>query len=500
MSNTNYHYSKPNNIFPSYYEPQTNNLNNNLYNNNNKPKDSNNFNQQVEKSPITNNNASSGTNNNKPFTYSTKFNSNITKPENNNPFDFKGSSLLSGGSFSGGSLLFSGSSAGNIGSINMGTIRGVGNYNLNSDIYGNNTNTSSKNNIVSTPSTNTNTNTSSSSTLKTQTPIKLNQNPYSLNNNGTSINNTNPYAFPSNSTNNNLAFNTNLFSRTINQNSSLILSQTPSSNKQRNDNPNYNPKASNVKEYSYREDQNLKSRPYMEDMPKIIDQFENNTSSFFSLYDGHGGSDPVKYCKERMPEIFKNSVMLNGSNVEKAFTFAFQKLDDELKFTDAENLGTTATVCYIKNETDIVVGLKRIIYTANVGDTRCVLLSNNSYERLSFDHKATEPSETNRIKLAGGMVLNGRAGGQLALSRALGDHSLKKYGVSAVPYVSKHVIEYSDRFVIIASDGVWDVISEDEALKMSSCVSDADDFADLIVKTALNKGSRDNISVIVIKL
>ncbi len=201
-----------------------------------------------------------------------------------------------------------------------------------------------------------------------------------------------------------------------------------------------------------------------------------------------------------MTEIFTNSVSQNTKNIEKVYLLAFQKLDDELKFTDSENVGTTATICYIRNESDTVVGLKRILYSGNVGDSRSVLLSSNSFKRLSYDHKASDPSECNRIKAAGGIVFNGRAGGQLALSRALGDHSLKKYGVSCVPYVTRHVIDFNDKYLILASDGLWDVVTEDEVLKYSQNKYNADEFADFLLKTALNKGSRDNTSVIVVKL
>lgn len=457
--------------------------------NSNKPKDTNNiFNQNTTNNDKINiNNTTNNTNStgNKPFSNSIKFNhANSTGNQGKNGGDYndllKGSSLLSGGSslLSGGSSLFGGGTYGSMNS--MGSISGVGNLN-NFNLYPTSNNQTSGTGNTSTGNSDFNsmsnmqnkngpTNYNSNNIFPSSTPDKRNQTPFSTQNNG------------------------------LNSNSGKnMVNLTPSNKIVNRNNPHYNPKATNVKEYSYREDQNLKSRSYMEDMPKIIDQFDTG-ASFFSLYDGHGGSDPVKYCKDRMPEIFLNSIGLNTTNIEKAFQFAFQKLDDELKFTDSENVGTTATICYIKSETDTVVGLKRILYSANVGDTRCVLLTNNSFKRLSFDHKATEPSETLRIKSAGGMVFNGRAGGQLALSRALGDHALKKYGVSCMPYVAKHVIDFNDKYVIIASDGVWDVITEEEILKLSFTISDADEFADIIVKTSINKGSRDNTSVIVVKL
>jgi protein phosphatase 1L len=77
---------------------------------------------------------------------------------------------------------------------------------------------------------------------------------------------------------------------------------------------------------------------------------------------------------------------------------------------------------------------------------------------------------------------------------------LKPHGVIANPSISKHFISERDRYIVIASDGVWDVISDEELYTLHLTVSNSDEFTKLIVKTALTRGSEDNISCIVIKI
>ena len=77
-----------------------------------------------------------------------------------------------------------------------------------------------------------------------------------------------------------------------------------------------------------------------------------------------------------------------------------------------------------------------------------------------MDHKASDQAELDRIKAMNGVILDGRVGGTLAISRAFGDHSLKKAGVIANPTIKKHILRNSDKFLIIASDGVWDGLED----------------------------------------
>jgi serine/threonine protein phosphatase PrpC len=102
----------------------------------------------------------------------------------------------------------------------------------------------------------------------------------------------------------------------------------------------------------------------------------------------------------------------------------------------------------------------KVVYIANLGDTRAVLSKNGIAERMSYDHRATDPAEVERVRSGGGIVLDSRVGGSLAITRAFGDHSLKRDGVIAKPYIKKHVLRSSDRYLIVASDGVWDSMED----------------------------------------
>jgi len=266
---------------------------------------------------------------------------------------------------------------------------------------------------------------------------------------------------------------------------------------------NYNLNAKSVKEYSYREDRNFNYRNTMEDYSRIVDKFMNDsTKGIFCLFDGHGGAEPVKYSRDRLPEILSKFLLENKTNnIEKCLNSSFLKLDEELKNNlECENSGSTACVIYIYKDSDIITGGRKTFYCANVGDTRCILISANGYKRMSFDHKCTDEGEVTRIRKVGGVVFNGRVFGQLALSRALGDHAMKKYGVTASPYVNKHIVSERDKYIVVCSDGVWDVCTDEDVYKMSFKVKNADELSNLIVNTSLEKGSRDNISCIVVKI
>lgn len=280
---------------------------------------------------------------------------------------------------------------------------------------------------------------------------------------------------------------------------SQILSQKPYTSKS-NIKGNHSTKL--VKDYSYKEEKNDFFRETMEDCTKIIDNFLNdNNKALFCAYDGHGSSEPAKFSRDRFSQIFSKFLTETNNNIQKSFISTFQKIDDEMKIhLDCENIGTTACIVYILKEKDTINGERNIIYCANTGDTRCVLLTKNGSKRLSYDHKCSDESEVARIKKAGGVVFSGRVFGQLAVSRALGDHAMKKLGVICTPYISKHIVSEKDKWILICSDGVWDVMSDEDIFDLSHKIKSSEEFACTVVKLAIEKGSRDNISCIVVKI
>ena len=252
--------------------------------------------------------------------------------------------------------------------------------------------------------------------------------------------------------------------------------------------------ASIIKSFAYKEDQNRGNRDYMEDKSRVVQNINGDKNSYlFCLFDGHGGGDVSQFLQINFYKYFKE--ILPISNPEQNFTNLFNKVDEKIKDLNLLNMGSTACIIYITKENG-----KNVIYSANIGDTRAILFSEKNYKRLSYDHRATDPNESNRIIKNGGVVFAGRVYGSLMLSRAFGDWELKNYGVISDPHVTKTVMGEGDKFLVMATDGVWDVLDDEDIFEMIKNTNDSKELCNHIVKTAIDKGSMDNISCFAIKL
>jgi len=200
----------------------------------------------------------------------------------------------------------------------------------------------------------------------------------------------------------------------------------------------------------------------MEDDEIIVDGFGGNKlQGYFGLYDGHGGRDTVDFVVKTLHMNLEQYLTLNpNSGIEQAFTHGYLTTDGQLRRQNILKSGTTAVTCVIRMEGD-----KRMLHTANVGDSRAVLCRDKKAVALTIDHKPTLPEETKRIRAAGGDVRGKRVNGVLAVSRALGDHLMLKENdvVSASPYVTTTELTDLDDYLILACDGVWDVMSNQDA-------------------------------------
>lgn len=139
-----------------------------------------------------------------------------------------------------------------------------------------------------------------------------------------------------------------------------------------------------------------------------------------------------------------------------------------------------------------------VLYTANVGDSRAVLCRNGQAIRLSYDHKGSDLSEQQRVKDAGGFIMNERVNGMLAITRALGDAELKEY-ISGRPYTAETIIGPDDEFLILACDGLWDVCGDQQACELVRSCNDPQRAATRLVEYGLENGSFDNMSVLVVR-
>jgi protein phosphatase PTC1 len=142
---------------------------------------------------------------------------------------------------------------------------------------------------------------------------------------------------------------------------------------------------------------------------------------------------------------------------------------------------------------------RRVLYTANVGDARAVLSRGGKAIRLTYDHKGSDKAEVKRITEAGGFVLNNRVNGVLAVTRSLGDTAMKEFVVGS-PYTSEMELCDEDDFLIIACDGLWDVVDDQKAVDLVHNCQDSQQASELLLRTALENFSHDNVTVLVVKL
>jgi serine/threonine protein phosphatase PrpC len=151
--------------------------------------------------------------------------------------------------------------------------------------------------------------------------------------------------------------------------------------------------------------------------------------------------------------------------------------------------GTTAAIVVIADDQ---------IYTANVGDSRVILIESGRAKRLSVDHKATAAPERRAIVARGGRVIQGRVNGILMLSRAIGDGEIAKF-ITCEPFMT--VTPFRDDYkLIIACDGVWDVMSDQQAADIYTRCESPVEAARLIKTEAIKRRTTDNVSVMCVDL
>ncbi|RAK96602.1 type 2C protein phosphatase PTC1 [Aspergillus ibericus CBS 121593] len=273
-------------------------------------------------------------------------------------------------------------------------------------------------------------------------------------------------------------------------------------------------------------------------------------NGYFAIFDGHAGTFAAEWCGKKLHLILED-VMRKHPNkpVPELLDETFTTVDQQLERLPLKNSGCTAVIALLrwedripsvqatllspphapaatapsKDEADSDSGdtptqaamssessssllklqdkpiRQRVLYTANVGDARIILCRGGKALRLSYDHKGSDENEGKRIANAGGLILNNRVNGVLAVTRALGDAYLKDL-VTGHPYTTETLIQPdSDEFIILACDGLWDVCSDQEAVDLVRNVHDAQDASKILVDHALARFSTDNLSCMVIR-
>jgi protein phosphatase 1L len=237
-------------------------------------------------------------------------------------------------------------------------------------------------------------------------------------------------------------------------------------------------------------------RPHMEDTYQSVTGINNGdaTSAFFAVFDGHGGSQTSKFAASHLHRLV--SAQLSDEGPKEALQKAFLQLD-------AEWLSLAAKGNYDDGSTAIVAVVQANVLTvSNLGDSRCVLSSGGRAVDMSHDHKPIREDEKQRILDLGGRVIHygtWRVEGILAVSRAFGDRRLKKF-VTAEPEIKSRELQEQDDFLILASDGVWDVLSSQAAVDIVSKASTPQQAAAYLTDAAYSRGSLDNITSLVVDL
>jgi len=253
-------------------------------------------------------------------------------------------------------------------------------------------------------------------------------------------------------------------------------------------------------------------------------------TSFLGVFDGHGpyGHLVSKRVRDSLPSLLMNqweelllaewpshandnnfevvdsSKLCNDSDADMVEAWkeshlrAFKVMDKELKLhpiLECFCSGTTA-VTAIKQGQDLVI--------ANVGDSRAILGTMSvdgslSAIQLTVDLKPTLPGEAERIKQCNGRVhalkdephvhrvwLPNENSPGLAMTRAFGDFCLKDFGVIAVPEITHRQLTSKDQFIVLATDGIWEVLSNQEVVSLVSSASSRAAAARIVVESAVS--------------
>ena len=300
-------------------------------------------------------------------------------------------------------------------------------------------------------------------------------------------------------------------------NTSLSTINNSSINRNNNDiNKNNKPKISKCFiSYAYHDYPNLEHRQEMEDFHCIKQALGKKPNlSYFSIFDGHGGKEVASFLSLNFHRTLSkeiNSINFTTKDEDNINTIlekiknSFESIDQEILKNDklAVDVGSTATIIliYYNNIDKEKKDFERFLICANVGDSNGFLINKNYIKLITKGHNCYDALEVKRIKDQGGIVFQGRIFGKLILTRTLGDKEMKKYGVIPEPDFFVKKIENEDIFIVIGSDGIWDVINQEETFRVGIEKGlSSEEFSQKLIKISEERDTRDNASCIVVKL
>ncbi|KAE8908874.1 hypothetical protein PF005_g6148 [Phytophthora fragariae] len=296
-----------------------------------------------------------------------------------------------------------------------------------------------------------------------------------------------------------------------------------------------------VRDYAAVSTQNSQFRKHMEDECVAIPKYrafpdDPAVSSFFGVYDGHGGDFCAKYAAKyfhqklaelmqvkysekrgRLSEAESSSShrsnvtstssmdncsdvepdVLSNAEIEGCYAEAFSSLDKELEdFDESSESGSTAVTCLIRKYNG-----RTTFHIANVGDSRAIFCCDGQTSRLSVDHKATNEDEIKRIRALNGIIVNKRVAGSISVTRALGQADEKKF-ITSAPHIASLEIASDDAFLVLVSDGVTDVFSDEELTEfVAKRLAEGEKsitIGKMLLDEAKAQGSMDNMTAVII--
>ncbi|XP_061686809.1 protein phosphatase 1K, mitochondrial [Syngnathoides biaculeatus] len=223
---------------------------------------------------------------------------------------------------------------------------------------------------------------------------------------------------------------------------------------------------------------------------------------YFAVFDGHGGPEAADFCDKYM-ESFIKDLVVDEDNLELVLTKAFLEVDKALakhlhhsSIAPGANAGTTATVALLRDGIELVV--------ASVGDSRAMLCRKGKALKLTVDHTPERKDEKERIKRSGGFITWNSLGqsnvnGRLAMTRSIGDFDLKNIGVIAEPETKRITLSpVHDSFLALTTDGINFIMNSQEICNVINQCHDPKEAAQRISEQALQYGSEDNSTIIVV--
>ncbi|KAL3580252.1 hypothetical protein D5086_018087 [Populus alba] len=239
----------------------------------------------------------------------------------------------------------------------------------------------------------------------------------------------------------------------------------------------------------------------MEDRFSAVVELEGDAKqAFFAIFDGHGGAKAAEFAAGNLyKNILDEVARRDEEDIKDAVKNGY--LNTDAQFLKEDIRGGSCCVTALIRKGNLVV--------SNAGDCRAVMSRGGVAEALTADHRPSREDEKDRIESMGGYVdlIHGtwRIQGSLAVSRGIGDSHLKQW-VIAEPDTNVVRIKPDHEFLILASDGLWDKVGNQEAVDIARrlCIgvekaeplSACKKLADLSVL----RGSCDDISVMLIQL